>query len=307
MNIINKKTGRFKSFDNTEIYFEVRGEGEPIVFCYGIGCLFNHWNHQLKYFSKNFMTVAFDYRGHNHSEVPFDYESMSVESIAKDLKATLEHLNLDSAHFVAHSFGGQVLIEAYKKYPELFKSITFINCFVSNPLQGMFGSDLPTKTFETIKRMHELLPDTVESLWKLGINNPISGALSALAGGFNLNLTSFKDIEIYSKGISHMDLKAFLSLFESMMKYDGTDYLKQIKCPTLIIGGKKDNVTPPEHQIKMHEAIPHSELSLMAYGSHCTQLDLPEYVNIRIEKFLIGTQNQQATKAPEKPQIDLAN
>ena len=36
----------------------------------------------------------------------------------------------------------------------------------------------------------------------------------------------------------------------------------------------------------MHHLIPNSEYALIPYGTHCTQLDLPEYVNLRIEKFL---------------------
>lgn len=286
MSLVHKTTGYYKSFDDCEIYFEDRGQGEPIVFCYGIGCLFNHWHPQIKYFSKTNRVILFDYRGHNKSAIPKNYENMTVDGISGDLQYLLKHLGIEKAHFVGHSFAAQVLVNSYKKHPEIFKSITFVNGFVTNPLEDMFGSELPHKAFESIRFIHNLMPDTVETVWKKALHNPVSGTLSAIAGGFNLSLTSFKDIEIYTKGISHMDLKAFLLLFEDMIDFDGTSTLSEIKVPTLIIGGKKDNVTPPEHQVKMHHEIKGSELSLMAYGSHCTQLDLPEYLNIRIEKFL---------------------
>ena len=95
-----------------------------------------------------------------------------------------------------------------------------------------------------------------------------------------------------------MDLKYFLDLFEKMMQYDGTSVLSRIKVPALIIGGKKDSVTPIKHQIDMHERLPDSQITLMPYGSHCTQLDLPEYVNIRIEKF--------SKELKEKPPLSIA-
>ena len=53
MRKISVETGYFESFDGTKIYYETRGKGKPLVFVYGIGCLFNHWAHQVKYFSKN--------------------------------------------------------------------------------------------------------------------------------------------------------------------------------------------------------------------------------------------------------------
>ena len=187
---------------------------------------------------------------------------------------------------MGHSFGAQVLCKTYDLYPDLFKSVTFVNGFVSNPISGMFGSDLPTKAFETIKSGFELLPDAISTIWKHSISSPLAVPLSALAGGFNLSLTSYKDIEIYARGLSHMDVKAFIDLFEQMMNYDGGPVLPRIECPALIIGGKKDAVTPVKHQVHMHEQIPNSQITMMPYGSHCTQLDLPEYVNIRIEKFL---------------------
>lgn len=286
MSLIYKQTGSIISFDDTEIYYEIRGEGEPLVFCYGIGCLFNHWIHQVKYFSKEYKTILVDYRAHNKSEVPLNYQNISIEAIAKDIQLLLENLKLEKAHFVGHSFGAQVLVKTFDLYPEIFKSMTFINGFVKNPIHGMFGSDLPKKTFELLKTGNEYLPETVGFLWKNLINNPLAGAASALAGGFNLTLTSFKDIEIYTKAISEMDLRAFLILFEDMMNFDGTSILSKINVPCLIISGKKDNITPPEHQEDLHQKIKNSELCVMAYGSHCTQLDLPEYVNLRMESFL---------------------
>jgi pimeloyl-ACP methyl ester carboxylesterase len=83
-----------------------------------------------------------------------------------------------------------------------------------------------------------------------------------------------------------MDLSAFLALFESMIDYDSTDVLEKIKVPTLIIGGRSDSVTPIKTQKMMHKKIKNSQLLLVPYGSHCTQLDMPDLVNLRISRFL---------------------
>jgi pimeloyl-ACP methyl ester carboxylesterase len=281
-----KKTGYFKSFDGTPIYYEVRGKGKPIVLTYGIVCLMNHWHHQLKYFSENYQTIVFDLRGHHNTPVPLDRENLSLDAIARDIPLLLEHLGIEKASFWGHSFGCQLLIRAYDINPKIFENLVFINGFATNPLNGMFGTDFVNRVFSVIKQGYGFLPATLSYLWKKNATNPIGMTLSALAGGFNLNLTGFQDIEIYAKGVGAIDADIFLNLFEQMMKYDGNGVLDRINCPTLIIGGQKDSVTPAEHQENLHKKIKGSEYIVVPHGTHCTQLDMPDFVNLKIEKFL---------------------
>jgi pimeloyl-ACP methyl ester carboxylesterase len=289
MNLVPKQTGSFRSFDGTRIYYEVRGEGFPIILNYGIGCLINHWRPQIKYFSQYFKVIAYDYRGHHRSEIPESRDHLTTDAMAQDLKALMDHLEIHQASLWAHSFGVQMLVRFYDLFPEMTHSMVFVNGFVQNPLRGMFGSaDLTQTAFQLIKSGYNRLPETISFLWKTAIQNPLAIQFASLTGGFNLKLTSLKDVEIYARGIASMDLNAFLTIFESMVNYDGKPVLERIECPVLIIGGKQDSVTPQEHQEEMHQLIKGSEFFMVPYGSHCTQLDMPELVNLKAERFLRG-------------------
>ncbi|MBX3020505.1 MAG: alpha/beta hydrolase [Bdellovibrionales bacterium] len=291
MNLVPKQTGTFRSFDGTRIYYEVRGEGFPIVLNYGIGCLVNHWRPQIKHFAQHYKVIAYDYRAHHRSEIPENREHLSIDAMAQDLKGLMDHLEIQKASLWGHSFGVQMLARHYDLYPEFAHSLVFVNGFVENPLHGMFGSpDLTSSAFQLFKSGYQMLPETLGFLWKTGIQSPLAIQLSALAGGFNLQLTSLKDIEIYARGIASMDLNAFIQLFESMLHYDGRPVLERIDVPTIIIAGKQDSVTPAKHQEEMHHLIKGSELFSVPYGSHCTQLDMPELVNLKIERFLASLQ-----------------
>lgn len=289
MSLVPKSTGTFRSFDGTRIYYEVRGEGFPIVLNYGIGCLLNHWRHQIKHFSQNYKVIAYDYRAHHRSEIPEDRGQLTTDALAQDLKALLDHLEIQKASLWGHSFGVQMLARHYDLFPNFAHSMVFINGFVQNPLAGMFGTDLTTSLFEAFKSGYQFLPETLSFLWRQSVQNPLAIHLSALAGGFNLQLTSLKDIEIYARGVASMDLDAFMRLFESMMHYDGMPVLSRMQVPVMVIGGKKDSVTPQKHQEEMHQHIKGSEFFVVPYGSHCTQLDMPELVNLKIERFLRST------------------
>jgi len=286
MKPIKVVSGYFKSFDDTPIYFEVRGEGPPLVFAYGIGCLFNHWSYQVNHFSENYQTIQFDYRSHQKTDIPKDHKNINIKSLAQDLILLLEHLNIKKATFLGHSFGAQVLTECFHQCPDIFTHMIFVNGFVSNPLSGMFGTDISSKVFSFIQGAYDFLPESSSYIWKSLVSNPLTIPLSGFLGGFNLSLTNYKDMEIYYKGISSIDLKSFLLLFEDMVNYNGSGILKSVDIPCLIISGEKDSITPLKHQKEMNHLLSHSELSIMPYGSHCTQLDLPEYVNLKIQKFL---------------------
>jgi pimeloyl-ACP methyl ester carboxylesterase len=286
MDVIQKSSKKIKSFDGTEIYYESRGQGDPIIFVYGIACLMNHWHHQIKYFSRFNQVICFDLRGHHQSYPVADNNNLNIASTAKDIEAILDDLKIEKAHFAGHSFGAPVIFSAFDQFPERFKSITLINGFARNPIKGMFGLDIVEPFFYWAKSQFENSPQLFTRIWKAAVYNPISMRAVALVGGFNLKLTHFKDIEVYAKGVAELDLKVFLGLFEDMMKYNGEKVLEKINVPTLIISGENDNVTPKSYQEEMANKIQESEYVEVPYGSHCTQLDFPDYINLKIRSFL---------------------
>ena len=219
--------------------------------------------------------------------MPTDRDQLSFDAHAQDIRGLLNHLQIEKASFWGHSWGAQVLVRTYDMFPEMFENIVLINGFAKNPISGMFGTDFAESFFNFFRSGYNQMPETLGYLWRKGVTNPLAVQFSALAGGFNIELTRLNDIEIYARGVSAMDLNAFMELFENMMKYDGTPVLDRIKCPTLIVGGKKDSVTPQSFQEEMHLRIKGSQFIMIPYGSHCTQLDMPDFVNLKIDQFLL--------------------
>ncbi len=282
----SKTTGRFQSFDGTSIYYEVRGEGEPLVFIYGLACLINHWHFQVEHFARNYKVITFDIRGHHKSDVPKDPANLSLEAMANDIPFLLRQVGVKKAHFVGHSFGAQSMLKTYEQTPEVFLSMTFVNGFAKNPIKGMFGLDVVEPFFHFVKDQYAKAPQFLDLVWKKLVDNPVAALGTGLVGGFNLKLTQYKDIEIYAKGVAQMSLSTFIPFFESMMDFQGEQVAKSIEVPTLIISGEKDMVTPQKFQDELHEEIRGSKFVRVPYGSHCTQLDFPDYINLKIEEFL---------------------
>jgi pimeloyl-ACP methyl ester carboxylesterase len=83
-----------------------------------------------------------------------------------------------------------------------------------------------------------------------------------------------------------MDPAILIHLIQSYDRYDATSWLHTIKVPTLVIAGENDKVIPVKQQELMQQLIPNSRFEVIHHGSHCPQMDLPELVNMKIEKFL---------------------
>lgn len=78
--LVSKTAGTFQSFDGTEIYYEVRGSGAPLILNYGIGCLMNHWRPQVRHFAKNYRVITWDYRSHHQSGRPKDLKDLTLDA-----------------------------------------------------------------------------------------------------------------------------------------------------------------------------------------------------------------------------------
>lgn len=282
--LVHKTSGYYTAIDKTPIYYETFGEGEPLVLIYGIACLINHWHYQIDYFSKFYKVIVFDIRGHHKSTPVSSTDNLTLDHLAFDIKGLLNHLGHKNAYFAGHSYGVPYLIYSAFQFPEIFRGLVLVNGFAKNPLKRG-GFDFVEPLYYFLKDQHERHPRIVEALWKNIIDNPLSLYVIAMSGGFNIRYSQFKDIEVYAKGVAHLDLPVFFELFKYILYFDGTPLLKLIHTPTLVIAGDHDMITPIEYQKELSEKLPHAEFVLVAEGSHCTQLDFPERVNAEMEEF----------------------
>ena len=96
--------------DNGELYYEVHGEGPPLLLVAGLGGVGAYWNPQIEAFSRHFQVIVHDHRGTGRSSrSKINY---SLEQMARDTLQLLDALDIERAHLVGHSTGasiGQIL------------------------------------------------------------------------------------------------------------------------------------------------------------------------------------------------------
>lgn len=279
------KHGYIRSFDGTRLFYSVEGTGKPLVFCYGLICSSLHWTYQIEHFRKGYKTIWSDYRGHQNSEFPKNLDTLTPATLAQDLAILLDEIGIKDAVFLGHSMGVNVVLEFYRQHPDRVHAMVLANGTAQRPLENIFHTNALEAGMALLKSLYGKSPKLVRLFWKSQKGNPIMRSFLGLAG-FNPHLTAEEDIQLYYDQIAEMDPAILIHLIEGYQMSDSTSWLHTIQKPTLIIAGEEDKVIPIRQQELMHQLIPGSRLEVIKHGSHCCQMDLPELVSLKIEKFL---------------------
>jgi pimeloyl-ACP methyl ester carboxylesterase len=130
----NAQAGHYAVLNGVKLYYEVYGEGEPLVLLHGNGGNIAGMKNQIAYLSRLYKVIAMDCRGRGKSElgpVPLTYDNMT-----KDVAALLDSLHTGPAHIVGRSDGGILSLLMAINYPEKVKKIV---AFGANLVPGPTG------------------------------------------------------------------------------------------------------------------------------------------------------------------------
>lgn len=117
----NEKVGRFAKVRGFNMYYEIYGKGEPLLFIHGNGGSMRVFQYQLPYFAKRFKVIMADSRAQGKSEDNSD--SLSYEMMADDFNALLDYLKIDSCYVIGWSDGGINALLLAMRHPKKVKKL----------------------------------------------------------------------------------------------------------------------------------------------------------------------------------------
>lgn len=117
----NPKAGNFYNKNGVKVYYEIYGEGKPLVLLHGNGGSIRSRAAFIEEFSKKYKVIAFDSRCHGKSDCPVGY--LTYEQMADDVNKVLQQLGIDSANVWGHSDGGIVGLLLAIHYPGKVKRL----------------------------------------------------------------------------------------------------------------------------------------------------------------------------------------
>ena len=263
-NIGEKKMPTIK-VSNIEMYYEIHGEGDPLLLIHGLGSSSRDWEYQVPQFSKLYKVITIDLRGHGKTSKPKG--PYSIHGFADDIALFLELLNIKQVNILGLSMGTATGFELAINYPELVKSLIAVN----------MGVKIPVKTFK--EKYQFFLRDLIVKV--LGMKK--------MGEFLSPRLFPFPEQEELRKKVTirwaENDKKAYLSAFHSLKNWSVEKELHKITCPTIVIASDGD-YTPVEIKEEYVKKIPNGQISIIKNSHHAVPMEKPEEFNKTVLDFL---------------------
>jgi pimeloyl-ACP methyl ester carboxylesterase len=264
--------------NGTSIYYEVTGQGYPILFSHEFAGDYRSWEPQVRFFSRSFRCVAFNHRGYPPSAVPEDPAAYSQTTMLEDMRGLAQHLGIRQAHWIGCSMGAQGVLMLSLRYPELCKSIVVIGC-------GSGSVDT--------ERWRAGMRDAARALQERGMQAAVE---SSGQGGGRLAYRQ-KDPRGWAEFSAQL---AEHSALGSALTYLGVqrqrptvlelgDELRQLQVPTLLMVGDQDEACI-DANLFMKRLCPRAGLAMLPRSGHTVNLEEPDLTNDFILRFLLAVE-----------------
>jgi non-heme chloroperoxidase len=249
--------------DGTRIFARSAGDGPTIVLAHGYGVTLLEWNliwDTLR--SLGYRVIAFDQRGHGRSTIGSD--GLGSAQMAGDYEAVLDHFDVHDAVLIGHSMGGFLAIRAVLDRPKVAPRLRGLVLFASTAGDILVGSPQNRMQVPLIRLgiMTAVARSPVYS-WLFG---------ASLCG----DSPSPAAIRAFNEVFAAQRHQTLIPVIEAIAQESYYDRLGEIKVPTVVICGDKDQTTPRWHSEQLGRRIPNARNVWVPGKGHLLNWEAPE-------------------------------
>jgi len=257
--------------NNIEVYYEVQGEGEPLVLIPYLAADQACYAFQVADYAKRFTCYTVDLRGAGLSDKPEG--TYSTELFADDVAAFMRAVGIQSAHVSGLSLGAAAGMWLAAKHPALVKSLSLHSAWTAT-------DPYLRAVVQTWRTMAKALDSTTEMVIQGIFPWCFTPELYAEKPEYIDALADF----VRSRPMPPVD--AFLRQSDAVLAHDATGVLSLIQAPTQITFGQHDAATSTRFAGPLTEAIGGSELVIFEGCSHAPIYENVAEFNARTMDFL---------------------
>ncbi len=253
-----------------KMYYEVHGQGEPLLLIMGFGGSVLDWGWVLPpKLAERYRIIMFDNRGAGRSDQPPG--PYSIKQMADDAANLMDALGLESAAVFGASMGGMIAQELALNYPGKVKRL-ILGCTSAGGSGGVMDPEiqayLEPRADMTLYQM----------LW-----------WSAPAGFPQEFIDAHRDIverKIQSDLIYPSGLPAYKAQLAAFKAHDAYSRLQSLQMPSLILVGDRDILIPPDNSRILARIIPGAQLKVIEGAGHIFWISHPEETFFMLADFL---------------------
>ena len=253
----------------TQISYDQVGSGQPLVFLHAFPLSYEMWRDQIREFAPDFQIIAPDARGFGETS-QFKNES-SLAIVARDVAALLDALKITQPIILCGlSMGGYTALEFARQFPDRLAGLILCDTradadndeakVARDEMIEFAGSHTGEEVAE--KMLPRLLGATTREH-----NLAVAARVRELA----------RELTGYNAANMIRALKD---------RRDSTDLLREIKMPTLVVGGAQDEISSPEVMGAMAAQIHGARHETIRDAGHLSNLEAPESFNAVLREWL---------------------
>jgi pimeloyl-ACP methyl ester carboxylesterase len=258
------------SRDGVKIYYEVHGNGPPLILTHGYSSASAMWQGQIEALSQRHKLVLWDMRGHGRSDYPEDPRAYSEELTVGDMAALLDEIGAERAIVGGLSLGGYMSLAFYRAHPERVRALLIIDTGPG------FKKDDARDAWN--KRAH----DTAERFEREG-------------------LAALKSASAERSMVTHRDASGLARAARGMLTQRDArviESLPDIKVPSLVVVGADDAPFLAASDY-MAAKIPGASKAVIPAAGHAVNIDQPQAFIEAVLPFLDGLP-QMANEKPAR-------
>ena len=262
-------------------YAEI-GEGPLVILLHGFPECWYTWHNILPRLGTRFHVVAPDMRGYNWSSKPGGVDAYTMEEVARDIEALIEHFGEARAHVVGHDWGGEVAWQLGMQHPECVNRLVAINA--PHPAAVVRSFTKPEQQLRSSYVYFFQLPVVPEAVVRLLLRLALP-ATAVVPGAF-----PEEALDVYQNGVSQPGAAtAMLNYYRATAR--SAVYRLQVRypaigVPTMVIWGMKDFALGPYLLDSLDEWVPGVRIERVEDSGHWVPEEKPRVVTDLLIDFL---------------------
>jgi len=256
--------------DNLEIYYEIHGEGPPLLLVAGLASDSQSWLSILEKLAASFKVIVFDNRGVGRTTP--QGAATSIAQMADDCVGLARQLGVEKFHLLGHSMGGFIALETAIRFPEhvdklIVAAAAATNSARNNLLFADWAADQnsgmdPERWFRNFFYW----------IFTAGFFDDAKSVQAALR--FALDYPYPQSPAAFDKQV------------RAMAEFDRREKLCSVSAKTLVLAGSDDLLFPPEVCRSLANAIPQVEFYQIEQAAHSIFIEKPKEFTTAVLGFL---------------------
>ncbi len=215
-----------------DLYYETHGQGEPLIFVPSTAFSGEVWKPSQLPLAESINVIFHDPCGCGRSAA--EQRVFTIDQMALDIVALMDHLKHSSAHLIGHSMGGRIALSLAQNFPGRVKSL-IMAASGSGPAARSGPDCIPGLP-------HRLVVELVETGFEKYIYHEIVESDTFFTKDYRTGHRA--EVEEFYKlaWATHAKLPEYLHLCIARHNFEGTHRLGDVKAPTLVLIGEADTV-----------------------------------------------------------------